>query len=84
MKFNLESAGHYKLPKEYIDKIQKLDLKCTMTKQRRSHWSYLGVYEYFYTIEIDTLEELVSLSRNLKYSLIVSKNDITIYDGYID
>lgn len=84
VKFNLDSAGHYKLPKKYIDKIQKLDLKYNVVKQKRAYVGYQGVYEYFYTIEIDTLKELINLSRSLEHPLIVSKNNITILDGYID
>lgn len=84
VRFNLDSAYHYKLPKEYIDKIQKLNLKYNVVKQKRSHVGYQGVYEYFYTIEIDTLEELTNLSKSLEHPLIVSKDGITIYDGYVE
>lgn len=85
MKFEIKSIRYWNKPLEEAYPA----LKFYKFEQKSSNGSYWT--EYWGEIELDTMEELISLENNLGEQLIVSngfgnnkENEICIYDDYIE
>ena len=89
MKFVVKSVDYYltnELEKQYGEKLKKYSLKLIKDKSDTGY-----NYEY-YTIEIETIGQLLELTKNVGCDIIIRSNsyckydcsEIIIYDGYIE
>jgi len=76
--------GNDIVKKEYLKECKKIDKKAKCIKEKE-----LGIWqEYFIEMEINTLEELLELQKQIKKQLIIDEYSkkydfqIEIYDNY--
>lgn len=80
MKFELTDAKSlFGCDDEYVENLQKNGF--TVAKEEFKYDDYTDITV---KIEIETLEELMKVIDIVGHDLVVRKDSITIYDGYIE
>lgn len=72
MKFKISRASDWNRVKAPVE--EAVCINPTETRKYRKHWE----------IEINTLEELIALSDREDTQLIIDKENITVYDDYVE
>lgn len=83
MKFDISRVWNTKLKKEQKEILEKYNLE--IVKKEIIHTYTPNTIEEDYTITINSIDDLIEITKELDEELIINKNkSITIYDDYIE